>query len=335
MATIYDVATEAKVSPATVSRVLNGADVSQVLTTRVREAVERLDYRPNSIARSLRRRTSTVWGLIISDIENPFFTSMVRGVEDVAQASGYSVVLCNSDESLEKEARYVDVIVDERMAGAIVSPASEHDSDFSELQERGVPVVSIDRRLDQQTVDTVLVDNPLGAELATRHLCAEGWQRVACICGPRRTTTGAQRLHGYRRALERTGVRDPDLVVEANFKADGGYEAARALLQRSAPPDALFVANNLMSLGALEALREAGLTPAADLGVAVFDDMPWATLVRPRLTAVAQPTYEIGKEAARLLVARIQGNRGAPRQVVLAPTLHIRESSIRTPTAAP
>lgn len=335
MATIHDVAALAGVSSATVSRVLNGADVSQELAARVREAVARLDYRPNSVARSLRRRRSAVWGLVISDIENPFFTAMVRGVEDVAQASGFSVVLCNSDESVEKEARYVDVIVDERMAGAIVSPASEQDSDLGALAERGIPVVTIDRKLERQTVDAVLVDNCLGAELATRHLVTEGWARVACISGPRRTTTGAERLQGYRRALERAGVRAaPELVVEANFKQDGGYEATRSLLRQPSPPDALFVANNLMSLGALEALREAGLAPATDLGVAVFDDMPWATLIQPRLTAVAQPTYEMGKEAARLLCARIQGDGGAPRQVVLAPSLRLRESSIRSTRAS-
>ncbi len=335
MATIYDVALEAKVSPATVSRVLNGNDVTPDLAERVRAAVERLEYRPNSVARSLRRRRSAVWGLIISDIENPFFTEMVRGVEDVAQASGYSVVLCNSDEDLTKEARYVDVIVDERMAGAIVSPASERESDFSSLLERGISVVGIDRRLGHDGADTVLVDNLLGAGLATGHLLEQGWRRVACITGQTRVTTAAERLEGYRRALGRARVRfDSKLVVEADFKQEGGRRAALQLLDRAKPPDALFVANNLMCLGALEALRERGLELATDIGLASFDDMAWAELLRPRLTTVAQPTYEMGREAARLLLARIHGDGGAPRQVVLAPTLHVRDSSLRTEVAA-
>lgn len=340
MTTIYDVATEAKVSAATVSRVLNGTtEVSPELQTRVREAIDRLGYRPNSVARSLRRRRSAVWGLVISDIENPFFTAMVRGVEDVAQSSGFSVVLCNSDEDAEKEARYIDVFVDERMAGAIVSPASEQDSDVSALLDRGIPVVSIDRRLRRQDVDTVLVDNRLGAERATAHMLETGRRRVACIGGLARTTTGQERTEGYRQALATAGIAvDPQLVLEGDFKQEGGHAAMERLLALPEPPDGVFVANNLMSLGAVEALREAGTDVPGALAVAMFDDPAWAALVRPALTTVAQPTYEMGQEAAVLLSARIRGDDGPTRRVVLAPSIHLREStaapSRRPPAAA-
>lgn len=329
MTTIYDVASEAGVSAATVSRVLNGtSEVSPALEGRVRAAIDRLGYRPNSIARNLRRRQSAVWGLVISDIENPFFTAMVRGVEDVAQASGFSVVLCNSDEDPGKESRYIDVFVDERMAGAIVSPASERESDVSALLDRGIPVVSIDRRLRRQDVDAVLVDNRTGAERATAHMLATGRRRVACIAGLQRTTTGQERTEGYRRALAAAGVPyQPDLVVEADFKQEGGHDAMRRLLALAEPPDGVFVANNLMSLGAVEAVREVGVDVPGALAMAMFDDPTWAALVRPPLTTVAQPTYAMGREAATLLAARIGGDDGPTRQVVLSPTLHVRAST--------
>lgn len=335
MTTIYDVAMEAKVSAATVSRVLNGTtEVSPELQTRVRAAIDRLGYRPNSMARNLRRRRSAVWGLIISDIENPFFTAMVRGVEDVALASGFSVVLCNSDEDTAKESRYIDVFVDERMAGAIVSPASEQESDVSGLLDRGIPVVAIDRRLRRQEVDTVLVDNRAGAERATAHMLANGRRRVACIAGLARTTTGQERTEGYRRALAAGGVADdPELVVEGDFKQEGGRAAMEQLLALPRPPDGVFVANNLMSLGATEAVWDAGIDVPDQLGLAMFDDPAWAALVRPPLTTVAQPTYAMGQEAAGLLAGRIAGEDGPTRQVVLTPSLHVRAST-RAPAVA-
>lgn len=331
MPTIYDVATEAGVSPATVSRVLNGrADVSPALAQRVHAAVSQLDYRPNGVARNLRRRATTVWGLIISDIGNPFFTAMVRGVEDAAHEAGYSLVLCNSDDDLDKERRYIEIALAEQMAGVIISPAAEAASDLSLLVERGIPVVAVDRRLARLDVDTVLVDNIRGARLATDHLIDAGCARIACITGPTRTTTAAERLDGYRLAHEIAGRKvDPDLVVLENFKEDGGYDGAQRLLGLDRPPDGIFVANNLMTVGALEALVDAGVEIPHDMLVVGFDDIPWARLTRPRLTTVHQPTYDMGHEAGRLLTARIAAEPGLARTIVLPPSLQVRESSTR------
>lgn len=184
MTTIYDVARRARVSPATVSRVLNGrASVDPELAARVRQATQELEYRPNAVARSLRRSRTSLWAAIISDIGNPFFTSMVRGVEDVAQEAGFSVVLCNGDENPEKEASYVAAALAERMAGVIISP-SGRPTLINRLVEAGIPVVVIDRQPRGIAVDTVLVDNTHGAELATTHLIDNGYRRVACITGP-------------------------------------------------------------------------------------------------------------------------------------------------------
>lgn len=330
MATIYDVASKAAVSPSTVSRVLNGTQVSESLAARVHAAVEELGYRPSSVARNLRRQATMVWGLIISDIGNPFFTALVRGVEDAAHEAGYSLVLCNSDDDLDKERRYLDIALAEKMAGVVISPASEATTDLSLLVERGVPAVAVDRRVGRLAVDTVLVDNVWGARIATQHLMDAGCTRIACITGPTRTTTAAERLQGYRQAHEDAGVDiDDALTVVENFKEDGGYDGAQRLLAAGTRPDGLFVANNLMTVGALEALVDAGVEIPRDMLLVGFDDIPWARLTRPRLTTVHQPTYEMGREAGRLLAARIGDEPEIPRTIVLPPSLRVRESSVR------
>lgn len=337
MATIQDVAQRAKVSAATVSRVLNGnGSVDPALARRVRAAVRALGYQPNGVARNLRRRESTLWAVIVPDVGNPFFTAMVRGVEDAAQGSGYSVVLCNSDEELEKEAGYIAAAAAERMAGVIISPASTRDTDVSQLLDLGIPVVAADRRLpdasaDTVLVDTVLVDNERAAEEATEHLIDMGYRRIACITGPSQATTASERLAGYRQALERRGLHpQQSLARHADFRERGGY-AAMASLLADAAPDAVFVANNLMTIGALECLVHHGIEVPREVGVVGFDEIPWADLVRPSLSTVAQPTYEMGKTAGRLLTSRhaTPGKHG--ETVVLRTTLNVRASS--TPRA--
>lgn len=330
MATIYDVARRAEVSPATVSRVVNGhANVDPALAERVRTAMRDLDYRPNAVARNLRRSRTSLWAVIISDIGNSFFTSLVRGVEDVAQESGYSVVLCNSDEDPTKEGRYVSAALSEQMAGVIISPAGRA-MHVNRLVDARVPVVVIDRQLRDVPVDTVLVDNEHGAESATGHLIEAGYRRIACVTGPRRLSTAMQRLRGYQRALDAAGL--PlldDLVRFADFRTGGGYQAMASLLEREPRPDAVFSANNLMTLGALECLRDSRVGVPGELGVVGFDDVPWAGLVRPSLTTVAQPTYALGRAAAELLAERITTPDRPPSTVTLPTTLHIRESSAR------
>lgn len=323
-----DVAERAGVSPATVSRVLNnGPSVDPALVDRVLAAVRELGYQPNRIARNLRRRIGSVWALIISDIENPFFTALARGVEDLALQEGFSLILCNTDENLEKEKRYVDVVLAEQAAGVIIAPASEK-SDITALTDRGVPVVTVDRRIDGLDVDGVLVDNHDGAAQATTHLLEAGYRRVACITGPAYLTTGAERLRGYENALRRAGCPLEDqLIRRTDFRVEGGYAAAGELLDLPEPPDALFVANNLMAAGALRALRERGVDVPGTVGVVGFDDLPWAPLMAPALTTVAQPSYDVGREAAKLLLRRL-ADRDAPVTVTTVRTeLRVRESS--------
>jgi LacI family transcriptional regulator len=329
--TIGDVARAAGVSAATVSRVLNGsATVSSERAERVRQAAESLRYQPSGPARALRRQRTTLWAAIVADIENPFFTSMIRGVEDIAQRENHRLVLCNTDEDVDKEAAYVDVAIADRMAGVIIAVASTTRSSLDPLVAAGIPVVAVDRRPRSSAIDSVLVDNRLGARLATEHLLDGGATRVACITGPARLSNAETRLAGYRDALAERGHRlDRTLVRRADFREEGGHRAACSLLDGPRPPDAIFVTNNLMTLGSLRALGERGCRVPDDVTLVGFDDALWTSLVSPPLSVVAQPTAEIGRQAAELLASA--GSGGPARHVVLAPTLAIRESSRHRP----
>ncbi|WP_223864841.1 LacI family DNA-binding transcriptional regulator [Streptomyces sp. 5-10] len=330
LVTIHDVARAAGVSPATVSRVFNGGKVTPARALSVQEAAAALGFAPNRVARSLRKQRSSVIALIIPDIENPFFTSLARGVEDAAQRTSLSVVLCNSDEDTDKERRYLEVALGEQMAGVIVAAASQDETDLGPLTDRRVPVVAVDRRPRDAEVDAVQVDNHHGGEVATRHLLQAGYHRIACITGPEGASTSEERLAGHRTALRAAqggaAAADDTCVRHADFRVDGGRAAMRELLALPEPPDAVFVANNLMTIGVLDALREAGRTPP-DVGVLSFGDVPWASLVRPSLTAVELPSYELGRTAADLLLQRMDGSVSPVQTVVLRTKLQVRKST--------
>ncbi|MFF0269621.1 LacI family DNA-binding transcriptional regulator [Kribbella sp. NPDC004536] len=329
MPTVSDVAARAGVSTATVSRALNGKPtVDPGLAERVRAAAAELGYQPNGPARNLRRQEAAVVALIISDVENPFFTAIARGVEDVAHEVRYSVVLCNSDESAEKENRYLDVALQERVAGVILSPSGPGTS-VAKLASRGTAYVAVDRPLPGADSDVVLVDTRLAAREATAHLVAQGYERIGCLTGPSGVRTADDRLAGYRDALRAARRRTAKLVRRTEFKAAGAYRATHDLLARPEPPDALLIANNAMAVGALQALQERGVRVGRDVGVVTFDDAPWAALVDPPLTVVAQPAYELGTEAARLLLARIADPTRPPTATTLGARRIERASSSR------
>jgi LacI family transcriptional regulator len=327
MVTIVDVAQEAGTSVATVSRALNNNDrVDPELAARVRAAAEKLGYRPNLVARNLRRQRTNLWLLIISDIEVAFFTSAARGVEDIAVQNGYSVVLCNADENESKEAQYVELAVAEQAAGVIISPHSAH-THIERLAAAEIPVVVIDRGLEAP-VDSVLADSRGGADAATKHLIAQGWQRPACITGPKTAETAMLRRQGYEDAMRGAGIRSTR-VMHRPFTIEGGRAAAAALLDRDRAPDALLVANAALTLGVLHELRTRNLRPGRDIGLICFDDAPWAPFIDPPISVVAQPAYRIGEQAARILTDRIANKQVPPRHLVLGTDLIIRESSLR------
>lgn len=328
-ATIKDVASYAGVSRATVSRVLNNNPaVDADLRSRVLDAVQALDYRPNRAARRLRAQSSTVIGLMISDIQNPYFISVIRGVEDAAYAHQMNIVLCNSDEDPAKERIYLHVMEAERVAGLIIVPTHDTSThDLNRLQQSGIPVILLDRLVDGVQVDAVKVDNEYGAYEAVKHLLDLGCQRIAHISGSPNLTTGRDRIQGYYHALAEAHVKhEPRLIKTGDFKTDSGYRLTLELLDSPTLPDAIFVANNLMTLGALRALRERNIRVPEDIALVGFDDMPWSAEFRSPLTAVSQPTYEVGQEAVHLLLRRLAQPDAPVRTVVLNTRLIVRES---------
>lgn len=329
--TIKDVAQKAGVSSATVSRVLSGKPhVRSVLMKRVMAAAEELGYRPSRVARSLREKRSWIIGLIISDIMNPFFTSLVRAVEDVALKRGYTVFLCNSDEDIDKENEYLAVLEDERIAGLLITPTLEQGCRCRNLSQIGIPVVAFDRRMTDMDVDTVIVDNVSGAYEAVCHLIDQGHTRIAAATATADKTTGRERLEGFRRALQDHEIKvDEAMIFTGIPKKETGRDIARKILQCNPGPSAIFCGNNLISMGLLGYLQEAGCRIPEDIALVSFDDMDWYTLTRPTITAVRQPVYELGKTAAEMLFERIEGSNEPSRVVVLNPTLVIRDSSRR------
>lgn len=330
-----DVAKRAGVSVATVSRVLNkSSKVSPDSRRRVLQAIEALDYQPSRAAQQLRARRGRVLGLIISDIQNPFFTSVVRGIEDVAYQHGYSLVLCNSDENAEKERLYINVMRAEAAAGVILAAVSEDSPHMRSLIDQRIPVVAIDRRLKDQSIDSVCVDNVQAACEAVSTLIDMGHRRIGLIAVPLSITTGRERHAGYLRAFRQRRLKvSRDWIRFADTRETGGYDCAGELLQLDPPVTALFATNSLITLGALRRIHEMGLRIPQDISIIGFDDLPWASLLRPALSNVAQPTYELGRTAAQLLLQRLEDTQRPPTHVVLKTRLVMRDSVAPPATA--
>jgi LacI family transcriptional regulator, fructose operon transcriptional repressor len=331
MVSIKEVAAAAGVSTATVSRVLsNGLHVRPEVRERVLATVERLGYRPNLVARSLRSQQSSTIGLIVSDISNPFFTAISRAVEDTAYEQGFSVLLCNTDENPEKEAIYLNLMRDTAVAGAIMSPTRKTVANFAE-SNLPLPIVVVDRFISNGDVDTVLLDNVDAAYRLITHLIERGYRRIAALCSE--MSTGLERQVGYEKALRAHGLAPKSEYMKyVPPKSEAGYAATLKMLDVAEPPDALFTINSLIAEGALQAIRERNLAIPDDIALVTFDDTTWSSLVQPPITLIAQPTYEIGKTAAELLIQRIADPGRPTRQVILKGQLLVRGSSAPRPS---
>jgi LacI family transcriptional regulator len=324
-ASISDVARIAGVSKATVSRVLNGApNVQDVYRERVLAAVAEVDYRPNRLAQNLRRQKAEMIGIVVSDIENPHFSEAVRTIEDASFRAGYRVMLCNTDETPAKQRAYLQMLADERVLGAILSPADREGDGAAELLDLDIPIVCFDRVIDDPRVDAVVCDNVEGIRRATEHLLWLGHERIAYLGGRRDVETGAERLKGYLSTMRDAGK--IPFAVDGGFRADTAEQMTTELLRKPRRPTALLVANNLMTLGALRAIRQAGLSIPDQIALVGVDDPPWAELVDPPLTTVAQPVREMADTAMALLLARIRGTSPASSRTVLPLELHVRAS---------
>lgn len=306
MVTIVDVAQRAGVSTATVSRVFNGAPVSDERTAAVRAAASELGFVPNRAARSLRRQRSELIALIIPDIENPYFTEVARGAEDVAREAGYSLVLCNSDADPAKEAEYLRIAAAEKMAGVLLAISGDG-SDLPGVADRPDSIVAIDRTVPGLSLDEVVMDNRRAGALAAGAVRAR--ERIVCITGPEHVATARERADGCLDA----GAHD---VVFATFGVEGGRLAMERLLDGPEPPSAVVAGNNLLGVGVLQALSSRGLTQR-DVEISVIGSLPFTTLDPRSVTIVRLPARAMGEAAARLLVRRVDGDPSAPERVVL------------------
>lgn len=329
-ASLKQVARAARVSPATVSRVLNAAtNVSRDTRLRVERAIATLQYQPSRVARRLRTqdRPGQMIGLLVPDIQNPFYVEVVRGVEDRAYAHRCGVMMCNFAQTEEKEHFFLDIMRHELVDGLIVAPARPDDRKVMEVVRSGIPVVCVDRGLKNADVDMVVVDNMEGARGAVEHLIRLGHRRIAHVAGLPQIPSTAERLEGYHAALHAAGISpDPSLVRHGNSKHESGRDLTAELLDMPAPPTALFTGNNLITLGALETIHRRGLRIPQDIALVGFDDMYWAISLNPPLTAVSQPGYEIGRRAADLLFQRVAEPDRPSAKVVLKTTLIVRRS---------
>jgi LacI family transcriptional regulator len=323
---LRDVAALARVSPATASRSLNGdLTVRSDRRARVAAAAAELGYRPNALARNLRRQRTSAIGVIVTAIDNSHFSEMVRHIEDEAYRHGYRVLVCNTDEDARKQAEYLRVLADERVGGVIISPADPTGVEIGDILDGGIPVVAVDREVADPRADAVVGDNLASVRDATRALIDLGHREIACVSGWRTVGPSAERQAGYASAMEAAHL--TPITRETNSRIDGGRDAALELLSRSTRPTAMIAANNLMALGVIEAARERGLRIPEDLAVVGVDDPFWAPYLEPPLTTIAQPVREMATTAMQLLAERTRGDRSEARRVVFPFELRWRASA--------
>lgn len=332
--TLQDVADLAGVSQATAGRALGGyGSISDDARSQVEKAAAALGYRTNAVARALASGTTKSIGLVIGDIENPFFATVARGLSDVVQDAGYTVVLANADENWDLESRALEVLETRSVDGMVVAPAPDSDAGVLERLSERIPLVVVDRTLPGLNVDTVLVDNAAGAVSATRHLVNLGHRDIGLVTEPPFLSSIRERIEGYEDVLEKNGLTsNPSLVAVGTPKLEGGVLAATGLLEAADRPHAIFATSNTMTAAVIAATVELGLRIPDDLSVVGFDDSEWMKLVSPPITVVRQPVYALGQATGRLLNDRINGWEGDAKQLRLKTELVARESCRRLGT---
>ncbi|WP_321285594.1 LacI family DNA-binding transcriptional regulator [uncultured Sunxiuqinia sp.] len=330
MGSLNDVAKKAGVSIATVSRVINnGSNVNEVTRARVLNAIKELRYQPSRVAKRLRSKSvsSNLIGVLIPDIQNPFYVDVLRGIEDVTYENNYALIMCNFQQDEKKEKLYLDILQSESIDGLIAAPAHEKDAKVISLVKEGLPIVCFDRGLQGVDVDVVLVNNREGAFKAVDYLAKVGYKRIALISGLEQLPSSQLRDSGYREALKENGLAfDPKLIKHGDSKHESAVRLCDELLSSENPPDAIFTGNNLITLGALETIHKRKLNIPEDIAIIGFDDMYWSISLNPPLTAVYQPAYEIGRRCAELLIQRIKDPQRPSIQMILNTQLMIRSS---------
>ena len=330
---IKDVANKAGVSTATVSRVLGDfPGVRDKTRKKVLEAISELNYEINAVARSLRQKKTNSIGIIVGNVLSQFYSVIAKSVEDTANKFGYHTILCNGDENSKKELEYLRILKSNRVDGIILTPTGKNSEYVQHLINSRTKVVLLDRLIKGVDCDAVLVDNTNGAYKAVKHLLDQGYKKIGIVDGYLDRTTGAERLKGYLQAIEEAGIaKDDNLIKIGNFKKESGKRLTRELLKQSNRPEAIFTTNIDMSMGALIAIKEMGLTIPDDIGIVCFDDSDWALILEPSITVIRQPVYQLGSIAAELLIKKIENNKNSlnqmPSIVTLNTELIIREST--------
>jgi len=329
MTTINDVAKQAGVSPVTVSRVINNAgNVSASTKARVEQAIADLGYVPSGAAQSLRSKRTKTLALIVPDIQNAFWTTVARGIEDAAQSRGYSIFLCNTDENGAKQRHNLDAVISRRVDGVIIAPTDSDAKSLEPLRRRNLPTVVVDRHINGWDVDTVSSDSISASRTLVQHLINLGHKRIAVISGPMKASTASDRIYGYRVALAEAGIPyDPALAKSGEYRSISGERLTHQLLQNENRPTAIFAANNVIAVGVIDALDAHNLRIPQDMALVCIDDLPNTSRLFPFLTVVVQPAYDIGANAAQLILSRLDSDTPlAPRHVALPTRLIVRHS---------
>ena len=329
MTTIIDVAKRAGVAPITVSRVINNSGyISQGTRVRVEQAISELGYVPNALARGLRSKRTNTLALVMTDITNPFFTNIARGVEDIASESGFSVIYCNTDESENEEFKYAQILAQKQVDGIILVPACCKSRTVEFIQSIDIPVVLLDRRIPDVHIDTVRCDSIAGAYELVKLLISLGHKRITVISGQRGVSTAEDRVVGYHQAMIEAGLEENQQVYFGSFTQTSGYELAKKALALPSPPTAFLGANNFISIGVMKALRDQKLRVPEDVTLVGFDDLPLSLFIdEPFLTVAVQPAYEMGKKATELLLNRLLGEAPDACQEVILPIEIIQRKS--------
>jgi len=332
MATMKDVARLSGASISTVSRVINKSGyVNKETEDRVLAAIKKLNYSPNHAARSLLSGETQTIGLILPDITNPFFPAIARAIEDTAQKDKYNVIFCNSDNDILKVSKHFKSLKEKSVDGIIIAGEIKQNH-IHEFIEDNLPLVMIDVNTDSIPVSSVRTDNRFGGKLATDHLIEQGYTRIAHIRGPLDSSSAEDRYKGFKDSLEQHHINyDPTLIQIGDFRIESGYNAMLRLLALSDRPDAVFVSNDLMALGAMEAASEANLHIPTQVGIIGYDDIPLTKVVNPKLSTIQQPIYELGIRATEFLLKTIGKNKGDNHYFteVMKPLLIVRETTTR------
>jgi len=329
---LRDVASLAGVHPATASRALNPETrllVSEETASRVLAAATELGYRPNAVARSLRTRRSHTIGVLIPDLNNPLFPPIVRGLEDRLEANGYVALIGNTDGDDARERRVFEQMRARHVDGYVLATAHLRNPLLAEAVRAGVPVVLVNRIAEDFSLPSVTVDNERGVEMELSHLISLGHRRIACIAGPQDVSTGLARYRGFQSGMAAAGLDVPDsrVAFATAFSIEEGRRCAADILATGDSFTAVAAGNDMLAVGCYLALDQAGLSCPDDVSVVGFNDMPFIDMLRPPLTTIAFPHYQVGTEAAQLLIERLNGDAGQAKVLYLAPELIIRGST--------